>query len=109
MIVSRSRKRRVAPVCAAVGGAFGRRNLPLLSLPTVVGVDMLSLPFSRCGHCVRYVINRVSRCLSTDFSHHGHRVHAVRSRAMPRTEGNGTASVAVLAKAMALIDRIAEV
>src|SRR3954449_11190551 len=44
MIVIRSRKRRVALVSAGVGTCPGRRNLPLLSLPAVVDVDMALSP-----------------------------------------------------------------
>src|SRR4051812_5687684 len=111
MIVIRSRKRRVALLWAAVAEPFGRSNRPLRSLPTVGGADMgLSCSLvSQYGHAVRNVINKARGKLSSDFSSHGRAVHGIRSGAMPRSEGNGAASVAVLGKAMALIDGLAEV
>src|SRR5918999_711059 len=77
--------------------------------PTALVADILRLTSPqglvlRCGQTVRDVINRIGRDMSTQFSQRGQPVQY--DERMSSTNGSG--SVAVLAKAMALVDHIAE-
>src|SRR4051812_9736206 len=118
MIVIRTRKRREAsarPDGLASPPLVGRPNRPRVvpvvavdSLPALVDRAMRSLLVSPYGQVVRMAINTT----------HGGAVKGIlisrtpcplcTMSAMPRAETNGTGSVAVLAKAMAIIDRIAD-
>src|SRR4051794_7265246 len=118
MIVMRRRKRREAAAREAESppsSAGERPKRPLagtaVELPDRADMDSLLRLVLRCGQVVHQVIKRAEPDRSSTTcpnSHEADALSALYDACMAREQTNGTGSVAVLGKAMALLDRIAE-